>query len=325
MDRFLQLGIAALIPILMVGSVLLGERLLHGFPVRGQAFARPWLWLAPALLFIGLFLVYPALHTIALSLRSADSSSWVGLANYQSLAMDPGVLQAARNTLIWVVVFTGAAVLLGLGIAILADRVTYEGAVTASVFLPMATSFVAAGVIWRFMYAYRPPPLEQTGTVNAFLGLIVPGFEPQAWLVNNPPLNTLALVAAAVWIWAGFCTVVLSATLKGIPSELLEAARVDGANEVQIYWRIIVPMLGPTLGVLATTMMIFALKAFDIVYVMTSGNYETDVIANRMYKEMFNVHDFGRASALAVVLLTAIVPVILLNLRRFGREQDRTA
>ncbi len=323
MDRFLQLVIGVVgIPVVMLGVVILGERLLLRLSERGRSRVRPWLWLSPALAFLLVFLVYPALVTLVLSLRGSDSAAWVGLANYQALATDPTVVQAVRNSLIWIVVFTSAAVLLGLGIAILADRVPYEAAVKSAVFLPMATSFVAAGVIWRFVYAYRPPPLPQTGTLNAFLDFTLPGFEPQAWLVNNPPLNTLALIAAAVWIWAGFCTVILSASLKGIPGELIEAARVDGASEAQIYRYVIVPMLRPTLAVVITTMVIFALKAFDIVYVMTNGNFETDVLANRMYKEMFNVRDFGRASAIAVVLLAAIVPVMLVNLRRFRREMN---
>jgi alpha-glucoside transport system permease protein len=199
--------------------------------------------------------------------------------------------------------------------------VPYEQLAKSIVFLPMAISFVAAGVIWKFVYDYRPPGVAQTGLLNALLMGIVPGFEPQAWLINNPPLNNLALITAAVWAWAGFCTVIISAALKGIPIELLEAARVDGASELQLFRRVIVPLLGPTLAVVATTMIIFALKAFDIVYVMTNGNYETEVIASLMYKQLFNVRDFGRASAVAVVLLIAIVPVMLINLRRF-RQQD---
>jgi alpha-glucoside transport system permease protein len=150
---------------------------------------------------------------------------------------------------------------------------------------------------------------------------VIPGFEPQAWLVNSPPLNSLALIAAAVWVWTGFCMVILSASLKGIPSELIDAARVDGASEWQIFRRVVLPFLTPTIAVVGTTMVIFALKAFDIVYVMTNGNYETDVIANRMYKEMFSVRDFGRASAIAIVLLVAVTPVMALNIRRFQRGQ----
>jgi alpha-glucoside transport system permease protein len=184
----------------------------------------------------------------------------------------------------------------------------------------MAISFVAAGVIWKFMYDYRPPSVPQTGTLNALLMAIIPGFEPQAWLVNNPPLNNLALTTAAVWAWTGFCMVILSAALKGIPVELFEAGRVDGASELQLFRRVVLPQLAPTIAVVATTMIIFALKAFDIVYVMTNGNFGTEVIATRMYKEMFNVRDFGRASAIAVVLLVAILPVMLLNLRRFRQQ-----
>ena len=171
------------------------------------------------------------------------------------------------------------------------------------------------------MYDYRPPGLPQTGTVNALLTALVSGFEPQAWLINTPT-NNLALIAVAVWTWTGFCVVILSAALKGIPTEVLEAARVDGAGEWQIFRYVILPLISPTVAVVTTTMIIFALKAFDIVYVMTNGNYDTEVIANRMYKEMFNFRHFGRAAAIAVVLLIAIVPVMLLNIRRFKFQEE---
>src|SRR5215208_7379998 len=171
------------------------------------------------------------------------------------------------------------------------------------------------------MYDYRPPGVPQTGTVNAVLTALIPGFEPHAWLIN-PPLNNLALIVVGVWTWTGFCMVILSAALKGIPTEVLEAARVDGASELQIFRRIIVPMISPTIAVVVTTMVIFALKAFDVVYVMTNGNYDTEVIANRMYKEMFNFRNFGRASAIAVLLLAAIIPVMMLNVNRFRAQEE---
>jgi len=206
----------------------------------------------------------------------------------------------------------------------LASRVALhdESLARGVVFLPMAVSFVAAGVIWRFMYDYRPPSLPQTGTVNALLGAVVPGFTPHAWLIQRP-LNTFAIIGASVWMWTGFAAVILAAALKGVPADVLEAARVDGAGEWQVFWRIIFPLLGTTIAVVTTTVVIIALKAFDIVYVMTNGNYDTDVIANRMYKEMFNFRNFGRASAIAVILLCAIVPVMLYNLRSF-RTQEAT-
>ena len=320
-DRIvLTLVVVLGVPLVLVGFVSLVELLLRPLSNRRQAALRPWLWLLPAFVFLAAFLVYPTLNTIVLSFRGSDGSGFVGLENYRYLFSDQAFLIALRNNVLWLVFFTLLTVTLGLLIAVLSDRVPYESAAKAIVFLPMAISFVAAGVIWKFMYDYRPPGAPQTGTLNAALTATVPGFEPQAWLIN-PPGNNLALIVAAVWVWTGFCLVILSAGLKGIPEETLEAARVDGANEWQVFAGIIVPMLGSTIAVVATTMVITALKAFDIVYVMTNGNFGTEVIANRMYKEIFNVRDFGRASAVAVLLLLAIVPIMWINLRRF-REQE---
>jgi alpha-glucoside transport system permease protein len=299
--------------------VVLAERLIEMLPDRRRRAVRPWVWLAPALLLLAVFLVYPALQTLWVSLRDASSVNFVGLENYIYVFGDSVMLIALRNNVIWLVFFTGVTVALGLLIAVLSDRVPYEGIARAVVFLPMAISFVAAGVIWKFMYDYRPPGLPQTGTLNAVLTAL--GFEPQAWLINTPT-NNLALIAVAVWTWTGFCVVILSAALKGIPTEVLEAARVDGAGEWQIFRYVILPLISPTVAVVTTTMIIFALKAFDIVYVMTNGNYDTEVIANRMYKEMFNFRHFGRAAAIAVVLLIAIVPVMLLNIRRFKFQEE---
>jgi alpha-glucoside transport system permease protein len=320
-DRFLfAAAIVVGVPAALILYIAAAERLVRRLPGRRQAGLRPWLWLAPAALFLTLFLVYPVLNTIWLSFFGPDSREFVGLRNYAYVFTDSAMLEALRNNLVWLVLFTLLTVSLGLVIAVLTDRVAYESVAKAIVFLPMAISFVAAGIIWKFMYDYRPPGVPQTGTVNALLTTLVPSFEPQAWLVEQPG-NNIALIVAAVWIWTGFCLVILSAGLKGIPEETLEAARIDGANEWQIFWRIIVPLLGSTIAVVATTMVITALKAFDIVYIMTNGNFGTEVIANRMYKELFNVRDFGRASAIAVLLLAAIVPVMIFNLRRF-REQE---
>jgi alpha-glucoside transport system permease protein len=202
--------------------------------------------------------------------------------------------------------------------AVLADRVAYESVAKALIFLPMAISAVAAGVIWKFMYDYRPPGQPQTGTLNAVVGMF--GIPPQAWLINRS-INNEALIFVAVWMTAGFCMVILSAGLKGVPPEILEAARVDGANEWQVFWGIMIPMLSTTIAVVATTMVITALKAFDIVYVMTNVNFDTDVIARRMYSELFNTRNFGRSSAIAVILLLAIIPIMIINIRRF-REQE---
>jgi len=208
---------------------------------------------------------------------------------------------------------------MGVIIAVLTDRVHYEAAAKALIFLPMAISFVAAGVIWRFMLEFRPVGMPQTGLLNALLSDLL-GVKPIAWLVDKR-VNNLALIGVGIWVWTGFCTVILSAGLKGIPVELMEAARIDGASEWHIFWRIILPMMRSTILVVATTMVIIVLKVFDIVYVMTNGNLGTDVIANRMYKEMFNYRHFGRASAIAVILLLAVIPAIVLNLRRFKLQE----
>jgi len=279
----------------------------------------PWVYIAPALLVLAFFLVYPIINTFYLSFLDKGSESFVGLSNYIFAFTKKPMLIAFRNNILWLVVFTVFTVSLGLILAVLFDRVRYEAIVKSIIFLPMAISFVGAGIIWKFVYAYKPAGSPQIGILNAVLSKF-PNFEPIGWLVNKIT-NNFALIFVGIWIWVGFCMVILSAAYKGIPKELLEAARVDGANELQVFWRIIIPMMKPTIAVVATTMVINVLKVFDIVYVMTNGQFDTEVIANRMYKEMFQFHNFGRASAIAVILLLVIIPVMIINIRRF-REQE---
>jgi alpha-glucoside transport system permease protein len=236
------------------------------------------------------------------------------------------------NNALWLVLFTLLSVGLGLLLAVLAGRVRYESVAKAVIFIPMAISFVAAAVIWRFVYAFQPEGFNQIGLANA-IGTSA-GLPPVAWLVTQKlayigtllpgPLHTnnFAVIVVGVWMWTGFAMVILSASLKGISREILEAARVDGATEWQIFWRIILPLISPTVAVVATTLIIQALKKFDIVWVMTAGNYGTDVVATLMYKEMFNFRDFGVASALAVILLIAMIPVMLVTIRRFRAQEE---
>ncbi len=308
------------VPAIQVGYAALIEYVLQRLPDRLQWRARPWLWLAPALSFLAVFLLYPALHTVYLSVLDARSTAFVGVQNYVFVFTNPDMLVAFRNNLLWLVFFTSCTVSVGLLLAVLTDRVRYESVVKSIIFLPMAISFVAAGVIWKFVYAFRPAGAPQIGLLNAILTWAIPDFQPVAWLVNLAT-NNVALIIVAVWVWTGFCLVILSAALKGIPAELLEAARVDGATEWQVFWQIIRPALSSTIVVVTTTMVIFALKAFDIVYVMTNGNFNTEVIANRMYKEMFNFRDVGRASAIAVILFGVTVPVMVANIRRFRQQE----
>ncbi len=306
------------LPLVLVGYILATELVVQVAPERQRARLRPWLWILPALAFLFVFLIYPMANTVLLSFQDKAGRVFVGLANYQYFFSSPTTLGALRNNALWLVFFTSLTVGGGLAIAVLVDRVRYESLVKTVIFIPLAISFVAAGIIWKFMYDFQPPGMPQTGTLNGIVTAL--GGQPQPWLILAPG-NNLALIVVGAWMWTGFCMVILSASLKGINGELLEAARVDGANEWQVLTRIILPLLLPTIAVVTTTMIITALKAFDIVYVMTNGNFDTEVIANRMYKELFSVGHFGRASAVAVVLMLAIAPVMIANIRRFRQQE----
>lgn len=311
----------AVIPAFLWAYLMITERIAAHTSKRAARVLRPWFWILPAISLLVIFLVYPVVNTIILSLMDARSEHFVGLKNYLYIFSDSGMLIVLRNNLLWLVFFTAICLILGLLIAVLSDRVKYESVAKACIFLPMAISFVAAGVIWRFMYEFRPAGTTQIGTVNAILTAIFPKFEPKAWLFNRST-NNMALIVVGIWMWTGFAMVILSAGLKGISEDVLEAARIDGANEVTIFFKIILPLMMPTITVVATTLIINVLKVFDIVYVMTNGNLGTEVIANRMYKEMFNYRNYGRASAIATLLLLAIIPVMVMNLKRFNAEDN---
>jgi alpha-glucoside transport system permease protein len=286
-------------------------------PLRDRLIA--WIWVGPAIVFVGVLLVWPVINTTWMSLLD-NSSNFVGLQNYKFIFTDRNMLQVLENNLLWLMVGTIATVFLGLVIAVLADRVRNESIAKAAIFIPMAISFVGAGVIWTFMYDFSPAGTTQIGLLNAILTRF--GLAPHAWLIDGP-LNNFCLIAVYVWIWTGFCMVILSAALKGIPTDILEAARVDGANELQIFFRITVPMISPTIVVVATTMIINVLKIFDIIYVMTSGDFGTNVIALQFVQELFTFNNYGIASALAVILLAAIIPIMYFNIRRFRAEGQR--
>lgn len=304
-------GIAALYVVM--------DLLIRLLPDKAQQRVRPWAYLGPLLFILAFYLVYPTLNTIYLSFLDKHSERFVGLDNYIFTVTNPAMRTAFRNNLLWLVLLTTFSVGLGLVIAVLANRVRYETVAKSIIFLPLAISFVGASVIWRFVYAFKPAEVPQIGLLNAVLVNLL-GTEPVGWLVNKAT-NNLSLIAVGVWLQTGFCMVVLSAAIKSIPTEIIEAARVDGANGWQIFWRIIVPMISSTIAVVATTVVINALKAFDIVFVLTNGNRGTEVLANRMYKEMFHFRDFGRASAIAVILLLAIIPVMAANIRRFQEQE----
>ena len=305
----------------------------------GRRWWTPWLWLAPALALLGVFLVYPVVDTFRRSFLDERSRSFVGFDNYRFIIENPQPLvsdthSALLNNFMWLTLFTVITVALGLTLAVLTGRVRYEAAAKSAIFIPMAISFVAAAVIWRFMYEFN----TDIGTVNA--AVTSAGGEstdwlrdtgaPQTWLTERGPdtlprpiqINNLALIFVGVWMWTGFAMVVLSAGLKGISTEVLEAARVDGANEWQIFRRIIAPILSPTIVVVATTLVIQGLKKFDLVWVMTGGRFKTDVVATLFYKEAFRVGDFGVGAALAVVLLLWVLPIMVIGIRRFQFQEE---
>ncbi|MGB7087986.1 MAG: sugar ABC transporter permease [Phormidesmis sp.] len=314
-----------------IGAIVLGSGgvigLFYGLnllvtkalPRSLQSKVLPWIYMGPSLLLLGAYLVLPTLRTVYLSFFNQNSSEFVGLRNYIFAFTSPDMLIAFRNNLLWLVLVTGVSVGLGLIIAVLIDRVRYEPLAKSLIFLPMAISFVGASIIWRFIYAYRPVGGDQIGLLNAIV--VALGFEPVGWLVERG-LNNFALIAIMIWLQTGFCMVLLSSAIKGVPKDVIEAARVDGANEFQIFRRITIPMIMPTVTVVATTVVVLVLKVFDIVFVMTGGNLDTDVIASRMIKEMFNYRDFGRGSAIAVVLLIAVIPVMVANIRRFRQQES---
>ncbi|HAI52722.1 carbohydrate ABC transporter permease [Candidatus Darwinibacter acetoxidans] len=270
-------------------------------------------YVGPAVLFLLVYQVYPALQTVYLSFLDRRSESFVGLENYKYVFTSQTMLRAFKNNLLWLVLFTAGTVGLGLLFAILVDRVKYERIAKSIIFMPMAISFVGAGVVWKFIYAYKPSGAEQIGLLNQIM--VVLGFEPKGWLLESP-INNLALIVVGLWIWTGYCMVILSAAYKGIPKELMEAGQVDGANDWQVFRHIIIPEMRPALTMVTTTMLVNVLKIFDIIYVMTNGNYGTEVIANRMFKEMFQFANTGRASAIAVVLFVMIIPIMYANIRQ---------
>ena len=293
------------------------NKLIDRLPERAQNQLRPWAFVGPVLLFLAAFLVVPAIRTIYISLFD-PSGDFIGLRTYTDLFDDPAMRIVFRNNLFWIVGVTTFSTLFGLLMAVLADRVKHESVAKALVFLPMAISFVGASVIWRFVYdSSRLAGEEQIGILNAIW--VALGNEPRFWLLETP-WNNFLLIVVMIWMQTGFAMVVLSSAIKGVPTELIEAARIDGANEWQVFRYITLPSIAGTLAVVVTTTIILVLKVFDIVRVMTGGREETSVIANEMIDAIGNGF-YERAGALAVLLFVAVIPVLVYNVRRFRREE----
>jgi alpha-glucoside transport system permease protein len=321
-NRFLVVGVALVIG---VGGVFFlywaMNKVADWLPERYAERVKPYIFVGPCLVLLAVFLVYPVINTILTSFKDANSQSWVGLDNFRFVFTDSDMLKAIRNTAGWIVIVPLVAVTIGLIFATLADRL-YHGEAWAKslIFLPMAISFVGAAVTWRLIYSFRPAGFgTNIGLLNGIMiGL---GQNPVAWL-SQEPWNNLYLMVIMVWMQVGFAMVVLSAAIKSIPDEIIEAARIDGASEFQVFRRIVIPSILPTIVVVTTYMVINALKVFDIVYVMGSPEANgTVVIAERMIDWFFISANDGRGAAIAVVLFIAIIPIMIWNVRRF-REQE---
>ncbi|MBN1286658.1 MAG: sugar ABC transporter permease [Anaerolineae bacterium] len=309
--------IAVVALVVGVGGVwilyLVTNNLVEQTPVSFRDALRPYVFVGPALVVLVIYLVYPAVNTIVLSFQDARSENFVGFSNYTYIFTEPDMLIVLRNNILWIITVVGFTVGLGLIIAVLVDRIgRWESAAKSLIFVPMAISAVGASVIWGFMYAAKPANKPQIGLLNAIN--VTLGNDPILYM-NDKAINNFALIAIMIWLLTGYCMVVISAAVKGVPTELLEAGRIDGANEFRVFFNIIIPVIRSTLITVATTVFIMVLKVFDIVYVMTNGRRDTEVVANRMFNEFFKFGHYGRGSALAVLLLIVLLPIIYSNVR----------
>jgi alpha-glucoside transport system permease protein len=291
-------------------------------PGRWEERAKPYLYILPALTAIAIYVVYPAIQTLIYSFANAQSTQFIGLKNYRDLFGSSSFRDTLIVTLIWIIVAPIAAVVIGLLVATLVDRLRPTGEKVAKtiVFFPMAISAVGAATVWRFVYAFAPPGQPQIGLQNAIVTSF--GHDPIAWLEQRTAfMNTFLLIIMFLWLQVGFSMVLLSAAVKGVPTDTLEAARVDGASELQIFRRVVIPQIMPTVVTVYVTVTIGVLKLFDVVYVMTNGSFNTNVLATQFYNELSTNFNNGHAAAIVVILIIAVIPVMVFQVRQF-REQE---
>lgn len=280
---------------------------------------QPFVFVGPAIAILFWYMFLPVVRTLIMSLQNEDSTKFVGFRNYVDIFTERVMLEAFRNNLMWIAVGATTAIVVGLLVAYLADKSRFETFAKAMIFLPMAISMVGAGVIWNFIYEVKDVNSAQIGLLNAFWVSL--GGQPQAWTANLQPWNNLFLIVIMVWLQTGYAMVIFSAAIKGVPEEILEAAQVDGATEGQVFFKILIPSILPVIITVGTTVVIFTLKIFDVVWVMTGGQFGTQVIATQFYRELFTSRNAGFGSTIAIILLIAVVPVMIYNLKQF-REQE---
>jgi alpha-glucoside transport system permease protein len=314
-----QAGLAILLFAAVVGAILFVASRFSGRKADRTTAA---VFLLPTVLLLSVGLLYPAGRTIYLSFFDASGKSFSGFDNYTKIFTDHDELLVVRNTVLWVVITPFLATGIGLLYAILVDKARWESAAKALIFLPMSISFVGAGVIWKFIYEYRPDQqgIKQIGLLNQIVVWL--GGSPQQWLLNSP-WNNLFLIAVMVWIQAGFAMTVLSAAIKAIPDDIVEAARLDGVRAWGMFRYVTVPSIRPSLIVVLTTIGIATLKVFDIVRTMTGGQFNTSVIANEFYTQTFRAANQGLGAALAVVLFVLVIPIVAYNIRQLRASEGR--
>ncbi|MGY4859246.1 carbohydrate ABC transporter permease [Cryobacterium sp. AP23] len=296
---------------------------------RTKARLLPYVFLLPVIVLVAVFLLYPALRTFVESFmeqskRRGEGATFVGLDNYISLFTDPNFLGVLLNNLLWVIVVPAGAVLIGLLVAILTDRLGQrrEQSFKAMIFIPMAISGIAAAATWRFIYFYAPPGNPQIYFLNAVWTRLT-GNDPVPWLtIDAARVNSFLLMFIVIWLQVGFAMVLLSAAVKGVPEETIEAARLDGANERRTFLLVIVPQIRGTVLAVFVTVTIFVMKSFDIIYGMTGGQYNTSVLVVDFYSQLFSFQNPGKAAAVVIILMIAVVPLIVYQIRSYKSQEE---
>jgi alpha-glucoside transport system permease protein len=298
------------------------NKLAESLKGRWEDRVKPWMFAGPAILAISVYLIYPAITTIQYSFANEDSTAYVGFKNYANLLTDPSFLAVLFNNVLWILIVPAATVALGLGVAVLADRLRPRGEKVSKtlIFLPMAISMVGAATIWRSIYEYKPAGTPQTGLLNAIFGLFEKG--PFFWYsIDTLHFNSLLLMIILIWTQVGYSMVLLSAAIKSVPEDTIEAGRIDGAGERRIFFSLVIPQIWGTVVTVFITVLIGVMKVFDIVYVTTNGNFNTDVIGRRFYDEMFTQGNYGYAASIVVILMIAIIPILIYQVRHFRAEE----
>lgn len=317
-QKFLMLGYGVLAFVLVVGAVLLLASLADRTPRILRDKIQVVLFVGLPLLLMTIGLVVPAVRTTILAFKDSFGEEYVGFENFTWMFTSPDTLTVLRNTAIWVLLTPFLATAIGLIYAILVDGSRFESAYKALVFMPMAISMVGASLIWRFVYDYKETATSQIGLLNQIMVWL--GGKPFDY-VRTAPWNTVFLIVILIWIQAGFAMVVLSAAIKNIPADMVEAARLDGVSPLQMFFRITLPSIRPAVLVVYITILIVTLKVFDIVRTMTGGNFDTSVIANEMYNQSFRYDESGKGAALAVFLFILVLPVVVYQIRQLRRER----